>query len=733
MLHDALSLYSTATALTLEPVFSNALVPRHSLVFPRKSQTNAKVQIRIDSPPAPTLQQETQQTVYGVVGIVALNAGPHLILITNRQKVTRLLNSDLYRLTAHTVIPIHVNTSLSLTPAQIRDDELYLQMLDSLLGNGFWYFSYQTDVTRNVQRLAEWKVEGSKVWEQADDRFFWNKSLLSPLIDLAIAHPETNISAFILPLTCGFMEFKNLPYNHKRVTLGLISRRSKFRAGTRYNTRGVDADGNVANNVETEQVLVFDQPGGGGIKCASYVQTRGSIPLYWGQLINIKYQPKMVIEEGNVSFQAYKKHFTNQIAYYGPQIAVNLINTKGYEARLNETWMRMHTQLNNPAVRYLHFDFHHECKKMRWDRIGKLVGDIEGDLVVQGYCVVEGVTDGAAVDVKRVKTQTSVVRTNCMDCLDRTNVVQSVLGRRVLPQQLVEFCGGLGVVEEEFEHGFKNLWADHADAISLVYSGTGALKTDFTRTGKRSVQGVLQDGANSVVRYVKNNFFDGFRQDSFDLFLGNYEVNPLASSPFDAVQKPLQYYLLPAALLVSFIMVILTLLMFHYSSSYFFMSLAFWCSLGIAAYRAVIFFGPDFVDRPHLVKGPNVLAPEFKISEKPDTIFSHKAEMELPKNNPEVLALCTSLAATGNTAPDPTRVEAPAETRSRKCNHCGAAPTGSTQLKQCQNCRLAFYCGRECQKGHWRAGHRTDCNWPWSVTATPRVLNCTWVAKSSVG
>jgi hypothetical protein len=32
------------------------------------------------------------------------------------------------------------------------------------------------------------------------------------------------------------------------------------------------------------------------------------------------------------------------------------------------------------------------------------------------------------------------------------------------------------------------------------------------------------DGWNSLTRYFKNNFSDGFRQDSIDLFLGNYQV-----------------------------------------------------------------------------------------------------------------------------------------------------------------------------------------------------------------
>ena len=48
--------------------------------------------------------------------------------------------------------------------------------------------------------------------------------------------------------------------------------------------------------------------------------------------------------------------------------------------------------------------------------------------------------------------------------------------------------------------------------ISTAYSGTGALKTDFTRTGKRSNAGLLQDGVNSLMRYMKNNYFDGPRQ-----------------------------------------------------------------------------------------------------------------------------------------------------------------------------------------------------------------------------
>ncbi|KAG8962908.1 hypothetical protein FRC03_003637 [Tulasnella sp. 419] len=64
------------------------------------------------------------------------------------------------------------------------------------------------------------------------------------------------------------------------------------------------------------------------------------------------------------------------------------------------------------------------------------------------------------------------------------------------------------------------VWADHADYISKAYSGTPALKTDFTRTGKRTYEGLGRDFMSSVKRYLKNNFYDGDRHDAFDLVTG---------------------------------------------------------------------------------------------------------------------------------------------------------------------------------------------------------------------
>ena len=46
---------------------------------------------------------------------------------------------------------------------------------------------------------------------------------------------------------------------NKDVVLALISRRRHKMAGTRFNARGLDDDGNVANFVETEHIMIAGQ------------------------------------------------------------------------------------------------------------------------------------------------------------------------------------------------------------------------------------------------------------------------------------------------------------------------------------------------------------------------------------------------------------------------------------------------------------------------------------------
>jgi len=85
------------------------------------------------------------------------------------------------------------------------------------------------------------------------------------------------------------------------------------------------------------------------------------------------------------------------------------------------------------------------------------------------------------------------------------------------------------------------------------------LKTDFTRTGKRTKSGALQDLRNSITRYTRNNFLDGPKQDGFDLFLGTYLPSSanVGSNTIFADTRPLLLQSIPYILAFSLFVVFL--------------------------------------------------------------------------------------------------------------------------------------------------------------------------------
>jgi len=197
----------------------------------------------------------------------------------------------------------------------------------------------------------------------------------------------------------------------------------------------VDVEGNVANFNETEQLVWFKNNA-----LASFVQIRGSIPMYWRQIINLKYKPQLEIDDQTKSVQAAATHFSELTKIYGSKevVVVNLIDTKGYELKVGLAFKQVMQALGNQQkYKYVHFDFHTQCKKMRYDNLQKLMDEIKGSLDQLTPFQIDAYGNAVA-------RQSSVIRTNCMDCLDRTNVVQALFARHFLRQQLVQ----QGIIEE---------------------------------------------------------------------------------------------------------------------------------------------------------------------------------------------------------------------------------------------------------------------------------------------
>lgn len=481
------------------------------------------------------------------------------------------------RLKGHQIYKVISTEFLPLRERQVHDpdEDTYLNLVKNLVKSGPMYFSYSFDMTNSFQRQAQ-ADPNAPIWQRADDRFYWNKFISSTLIDFRIGKsgrqgPQPAADSYILPVMFGMMSITNTSIKGNALTFALITRRSRHRAGTRYFSRGLDEEGHVSNFNETEQSIILNDDGSSGLtsfagdggfangkpvggretQVLAYVQTRGSVPVYWAEVNTLKYTPKLQIRGVESATGAAKRHFDEQIALYGENYMVNLVNQKGRELRVKEAYEQMVKILQSSPnenadgdaqsnekfdviesgkqrskydnLHYIYFDFHNETKGLKWHRAQLLLDQLRPGLEAGQYFHGIDMPSGG-VDVRN--RQSAVVRTNCMDCLDRTNVVQSMLGRFTLTRQLIDLGllrqGESAQDDQTFEHLFRNVWADNADVVSRSYSGTGALKTDFTRTGKRSRAGMLQDLNNSCTRYVRNNFADGPRQDGFDLFLGAY-------------------------------------------------------------------------------------------------------------------------------------------------------------------------------------------------------------------
>ncbi|OBT42270.1 hypothetical protein VE00_06353 [Pseudogymnoascus sp. WSF 3629] len=511
-------------------------------------------------------------SIAGILGMIRLRLDKYIIVITKAQPMGRLKGHMVYKVIATEFLPLRER------PLHDNDEDIYLTLLKGFIKSGPMYFSYSSDLTNSFQRQAQ--IDQSQpLWKRADDRFFWNRFIQSDLIDFRSSGSRQQIGQqpgadpFILPVIFGMLEISPTTVKGMPLTIALITRRSRHRAGTRYFSRGIDESGHVSNFNETEQIVIINESGaglggfagGGGmqngkvggsdgreVQVMSYVQTRGSIPVYWAEVNTLSYTPKLQVRGVESAVGAAKAHFDEQIRLYGDNYLVNLVNQKGREKRMKEAYEQVvKLLLSSPKesqqadektdeklhfvesrsrsqefdrLHYVYFDFHNETKGLQWHRAQLLLDQLEGALQQQAYFRAADMPADTTGRLDVRSLQTSIIRTNCMDCLDRTNVVQSMLARHTLNRMLRD----LGVLPRDetfnsdaaFESLFRNIWADNADVVSKSYSGTGALKTDFTRTGNRTKAGALQDLSNSITRYAKNNFLDGPKQDSFDLFLG---------------------------------------------------------------------------------------------------------------------------------------------------------------------------------------------------------------------
>ncbi|XP_068122474.1 synaptojanin-1 [Hyperolius riggenbachi] len=400
---------------------------------------------------------------YGLLGVLRLNLGDtmayYLVVVTGCMSVGKIQDSEVFRVTSTEFISLRMDLG----------DEDRMSEVRKVLNSGSFYFAWSaTGISLDLSLNAHRSMQE----QRTDNRFFWNQSL-----HLHLKHYGVDCDDWLLRLMCGGVEIRTIYAAHKQAKACIISRLSCERAGTRFNVRGTNDNGQAANFVETEQVIYLDD-------CvSSFIQIRGSIPLFWEQPGLQVGSHRVRMSRGfEANAPAFDRHFQTLKRLYGRQVIVNLLGSKEGEAMLSKAF-QSHLKASEHVsdILMVNFDYHQMVRGGKGEKLHTVLKPKFSSFLEEcGFFYMD--KDGVH------RTQSGSIRTNCLDCLDRTNSVQAFLGLEMLVKQL--------------------------EVLGL---------TEKPQTGK------LKDGARSVTRTIQSNFFDSSKQEAIDvLLLGNTLNSDLA-------------------------------------------------------------------------------------------------------------------------------------------------------------------------------------------------------------
>lgn len=441
-----------------------------------------------------------------LIGFIRFTLGHYVLVVTARAKVAVLGPHVVYDLRESLLHYMGVKPKSALP----RDEIKYRDMFRGHdLSTGYFY-SHTLDLTRRLPALM------TTVGLPRRDKYMWNTHLVGSLESNSATRP------LVVTIIRGSVMQRLLDLSPQhRVSVILIARCSKRYAGARYLKRGVNDDGHVANHVEVEQI-VCDELSLSLDRCrgvfASFVQVRGSVPIYWGHENTLKPKPPMTFDRVDNNFVATKKHFADLMSDFGsPVFILNLLKKEERKprevllsAKYREALHSITRGMSKPEdhIRYVEFDFRNQTRVV-WN---ELTGIAEDVLATTGFF---------ACSSRRVERwQRGVLRSNCVDCVDRTNYGQFFIGLHVFSHQLVSArimpeAAGIAKVKELREE-LLDMYMSLGDKIGRQYGGSHTVSAGLF------ARGLGWDKIMSFKRFYINQFEDAERQRAMNLFLGLY-------------------------------------------------------------------------------------------------------------------------------------------------------------------------------------------------------------------
>ncbi|KAK2962513.1 putative Phosphoinositide phosphatase SAC4 [Blattamonas nauphoetae] len=395
-------------------------------------------------------------------------------------------------------------------------------------------------------------------------------------------------SDLVVCLVNGSFTHRSFTMHGRTLNIALIARRSRHYAGTRYYKRGISERGWVANDVETELITwtVDSFTSSLSSQFGAFVQVRGSPPVFWSQDAEaVLPKPPIIRQKHDPYFDSTYVHFGDLFARYGtPIIALSLLHEekkvkektrekneedqkgkegeeeqkpKGREAPINAAFCDSVRTINqtlppNKRILFLAFDFNEHLKHKTVNVNEALLNIAQKSIQLVGVFsahkqqIHTSSSSNSTTHPPRFSSQTQTsynadyldeivvnqmqsgtIRTNCLDCLDRTHFAQLCVLIAALFEILSTFSFELASVDAfVLVDTVVKMHTDLGDIVAQTYSGSDAIKkVDYLDRQKSIDSSVTQiaAGANAISnikRFISNTFQNLQKQRFFDLFLG---------------------------------------------------------------------------------------------------------------------------------------------------------------------------------------------------------------------
>lgn len=487
-------------------------------------------------------------TCYGIVGFIKFLGPYYMLLITERKKVGMICGHAIYAVSKSKMIRIPHSTVQS-NMENSKNENRYKKLLCTVDITKDFFFSYSYPIMHTLQKNL---CEDEKSLGQYETMFVWNAFLTRGIR----SHLANNL--WTVALIYGFFKQVKLSKCGRTFNVTLIARRSRHYAGTRYLKRGINEKGRAANEVETEQIVFEEIPGGCVSEISSVVQIRGSIPLFWSQETSrLNLRPDIILSKEDHNYEATRRHFQNLVDRYGnPIFILNLIKTKEKKPResvLHAEFVKAISHINKNLdmenrLRFRTVDLT-RLYKIKGPKVLMLLNRVTGNALDQTgffYCQIpphmnsemsssfsnvdteldDVTTVGEHSYSKTPRFQSGILRTNCIDCLDRTNVAQYALGLVALGHQL----HAIGInptpkidLNDVLARPLMALYEAMGDTLAFQYGGSAAHNKIFSeRKGHWKAATQSQEFIRTLQRYLSNAYMDSEKQDAINLFLGHF-------------------------------------------------------------------------------------------------------------------------------------------------------------------------------------------------------------------